>query len=582
VVSGLHGVSSVEMGGAITAGGAIRMARTSRGGAHYGLYRAGDGEWFFLGCLTQPFFLKALEALDMLELMAWEGVDGQLINIMANPELTERVRTALEAKFATAPRAHWLDLLEEAGVPRGPVGRREEWFREETVAANEMLVALDHPLLGRVEMPGLPVKLSDTPAAIEGFMAEAAAADLLVGWAPRQPPAADPPASTEPPLAGVRVIDIGAFIAGTFAPTVLANFGADVIKVEPLEGDGFRPYGLNFTGHNLGKRSLAIDLKSPAGREVLERLVIAADVVLDNFRLGVRERLGIDYASLARLNPRIITCSVTGYGPKGPLAPLPGFDPILQARSGMMRAQGGADEPVFHQIAVNDTATAMMAAFGILAALHARERTGRGQEVTTCLANQTILFQSGELTWYEGRPLAPTGARDCLGFSALRRFYRCADGWLGVSCTRPVQFHALAVALGHPEWAGRTTAEKALAEPVDGVLGRAVAETLATMPRAEALDRLLTGGVPAAPATGADELFTDPWLAENRFLDEIADPQWGRVIAPRTFADWSRSRAGFARRAPLIGEHSAEVLAECGFAAGEIERLIADGVVRAG
>ncbi len=582
VVSGLHGVSSVEMGGAITAGGSIRMARTSRGGAHYGLYRAGDGEWFFLGCLTAGFFLRALEAVGLMEIMAWEGVDGQLTNIMANPELTERVRSALEAKFAEATREHWLTILREANVPRGPVGRREEWFREETVAANGMRLELDHPKLGLVEMPGVSLKLADTPGTVRGFLRDAELADVRAEWPSRPGIEPRPGVSAAAPLAGVRVIDIGAYIAGTFAPTVLANFGADVIKIEPIDGDGFRPYGLNFTGHNLGKRSLSIDLKSPEGRKVLERLVSGADVVLDNFRMGVRERLGIDYATLSAINPRIITCSVTAYGPVGPLSADPGFDPLLQARSGMMRAQGGEEEPVYHQIAVNDTATAMMAAFGIQAALHARERTGHGQEVTTCLANQSVLFQSGELTWFEGRPEAPTGGRDCIGFTALRRFYRCADGWLAISCRRAGEFHALAVALSHPEWAGRTTAEKALLEPINGVLGQALVEALAAMPRAEALDRLLAKGVPAAPVTRADELFADPWLRRNGFFQTIDDPQWGAVTAPRTYATWSRSASGFPRRAPLNGEHSREILRECGYDEVAISELVAAGVVLAG
>ena len=142
----------------------------------------------------------------------------------------------------------------------------------------------------------------------------------------------------------------------------------------------------------------------------------------------MRERLGIDYATLKQVNPRLISCSVTGYGPKGELAPDPGFDPLVQARSGLMDAQGGGEEPVFYQIPINDTGSAMAAAFGMVAALHARERTGLGQEVVTCLANQSILFQSGELTWYEGRPPNPKGALDCLGTSATNRFYMTRAG----------------------------------------------------------------------------------------------------------------------------------------------------------
>ncbi len=371
---------------------------------------------------------------------------------------------------------------------------------------------------------------------------------------------------------------MGAFIAGTFAPTVLANFGADVIKIEPADGDPFRLYGLLFVGHNQGKRSLAIDLKSADGRAVLHDLVRGADVVLDNFRLGVRERLGIDYASLSAVNPRIITCSVTGYGPAGALANDPGFDPLLQARSGMMAAQGGEAEPVFHQIAVNDSATAMMAAFAIQAALAARERTGHGQEVHTCLVNQSVLFQSGEVTWFEGRTPSPVGGLDFTGAFALRRNYPCADGWLALSAGEG-QFHDVALAVGHPDWAGRMTAERAEKEPADGVLAGLIGEVLAAMPRGEAVERLLAKGVPAAPALTIDEFFGDPWVRSNGFFRDYEHPQMGLITAPRGFADWSRSEGGFARTAPLIGEHTREVLAEAGLSDERIAALLAAGVV---
>lgn len=584
VVSGLHAVASIESGGAVHAGEVLRMARNSRGGVpHYRLYECADGKWFFLGSLTAPFFLKALEAIDCIDLLAEPGIEGEFLNLFRAPG-NEIAMARLEARFRERPRDEWLRILHEAGVPRGPVGIREEWFRDSTVAANEMRLEFDHPSLGRVEIPGLPVKLEATPAAVRWLPGTPAAALPTAPPWPTRPAAAAPPAfpaapSHARPLANVRILDLGAFIAGTFAPTVLANFGADVIKVEPTAGDPFRPYGLIFLGHNLGKRSIALDMKSDAGRRLFLDLVRQSDVVLDNFRTGVRERLGIDYASLAAVNPRIITCSVTGYGPKGPLAADPGFDPLLQARSGMMAAQGGIDEPVFHQIAVNDTATAMAAAFGIQAALHAREATGRGQEVHTCLANQTILFQSGELVSFEARPPAPTGGRDYIGQSALHRYYQCADGWIALAAREPCHFHEVCAALGHTEWAGRFIAEKALAEPAEGPLADLVAGALSAMPRAEALDRLLLRGVPAAPAIRHDELFSDPWLAAHDFFQRLDDPQFGEVTTVRSYADWSRSLGGFPSAAPAIGQHSVEVLREFGFEEARIAALIAAGTV---
>jgi crotonobetainyl-CoA:carnitine CoA-transferase CaiB-like acyl-CoA transferase len=579
VLSGLHAVASVESGGTIRTEGMVRMAsRSSRGGVpNYRLYQCGDGLWLFLGTLTAQFFLKALEAMDLLELMAVEGVDGEMLNLW-RPPLNELAYARIEARFAEKSREEWLRILHDAGVPRAPVGTIEEWFASEQVRVNDMRLAFDHPKLGKVEMPGVPVKLSATPGSVRGLMRDIKPADIE----PRPAPAATTEADTRKsggPLAGVRILDLGAFIAGTFANTILADFGADVIKIEGRDGDPFRTYGLTFAGHNRGKRGLCIDLKDPRGREAFYDLVRVSDVVLDNYRVGVRKRLGIDYETLRQINPRIISCSVTGYGTEGPLAQDPGFDPLVQARSGLMHSQGGGEEPVFYQIAINDSASAMMAAFGIVTALVAREHTGEGQDVQTCLANQSLLCQSGEATLYEGRPANPLGARDCLGVSALQRLYQCQDGWLAISLTKTEQFGQLAVGLGHPEWAGRMTAEHALREPVQGSLAGLIAEALAAMPREEALDRLLTRGVPAAPALTIDEFMANPWAAENGYFDEYEHPQFGRVKAPRTYADWSRTPGGFPRRAPILGEHSGEVLREYGFDEGRIESLIAAGVV---
>jgi crotonobetainyl-CoA:carnitine CoA-transferase CaiB-like acyl-CoA transferase len=581
-VSGLHGVSGVESGGIMRAGEVFRFGSgTSRGGVpNYRLYECADGKWFFLGTLTQPFFLRALEATDMMHLMALDEVQGEFTNLLRPPALAIAI-AALEERFKEKPREEWLRILHEAGVPRGPVGERNEWFAGETVAANEMRVELDDDTRGKVVLPGVSLKLSDTPGSVRRLPTPAGEVD----WPARNGIAGAPPqVRSTGPLAGVRILDLGAFIAGTFAPAVLAQWGADVIKVEPPEGDAFRTYGLGFVGYNRGKRSLSLDLKSPEGRGLFLELVRKSDVVLDNYRVGVRERLGIDYKSLAQVNPRIISISITGYGPSGPLSADPGFDPLIQARSGMMHAQGGGVEPVFYQIPVNDTGTAMMGALGICLALNARERTGRGQEIFTSLANQSVIFQSGEITWYEGRPPALEGGLDYVGPLALRRLYQCSDGWVAVSCTEPAQFHSLCIALGHPEWAGRNIAERAMEEAGDGPLATSIADALLEMDRDEAVDRLLARGVPAGPAIRVDELFRDPHAIANRLTTTIDyEPlNVGPIGAVRALSDWDGWEGGYPRSAPVCGAHTTEVLAEFGNDDARIAELLAAGVVRQG
>jgi crotonobetainyl-CoA:carnitine CoA-transferase CaiB-like acyl-CoA transferase len=564
VCSGVHGYSAVRTGGAIHADGMIRMGagRGSRGGSpNYRLYQCGDGEWLFLGTLTMPFFLRALTALDLLDLLTAEGVEGELTNLQ-KPPANLNAMERLEARFAEKPRAEWLRILHEHGVPVGPVGERGAWFEGEQVRVNEMRVELDHPVYGTVAVPGVSAKLSETPGRVNAVMRPANLEEV------RQAPRADDAGlagqaghdASRGPLAGIRVLDLGAVIAGPFGPTILANYGADVIKVEPPEGDSFRTAALGFAGWNRGKRSVVLDLKSDEGREAFYGLVREADVVVDNFRLGVTERLRIGYEALSAINPRIITCSVMGYGPRGPFATDPGFDPLLQAQGGLMAAQGGDDEPVFHTIPVHDEASGLMAAFAIVSALNAREQTGHGQEVWTSLTNQSVVTQSGEVTCYEGRPPAPLGGRDCVGVSALQRFYECADGWLAIACTTPKQFAALCEALGEQSWRKRWDGEPALAEPRDGELAEALASRCAGANRDAMIELLLSKGVPVVAAIRSEEAFEDEWLKANGFWEEYELPGHGTVSGVRSYAEFSRTPGGFTRPAPLLGEHTGEVL----------------------
>lgn len=579
-ISGLNAVSGAASGGAVSAAGMLRMGGGHpRGGSpSYRLYQCGDGQWLFLGTLFQAFFLKALEAMDLLELIAEPGIDGEFTNLLRPPG-NQIAIPRLDARFAEKPRDEWLSILKANGVPCGPVSSREEWFHGPTVAANTMRVELKHPELGTVELPGVPAKLSATPGSVR-HLAQTVKADAIPPHLPRVSPVDEVATPKGGPLSGIRVLDLGAVIAGAYAGTILANFGAEVIKVEPPEGDPFRPYGLGFAAYNRGKRGVCLDLKNPAGRDVFLDLVRSADAVIDNYRLGVRERLNINYPTLKAINPRIVSCSVTAYGTEGPLSGDPGFDPLVQAQSGMMAAQGGDGEPVFYQIPVNDVASAMMAAFGVIAALYAREETGEGQEVLTSLTSQSIICQSGELTSYAGRPANAIGGHDCIGIGALQRFYKCEDGWVAVACSQPEHFHRLSMALGHNEWAGRFIAEKAMLEPRDGPLAALIEATISELPLAEVVDRLLTGGVPAAPVTRIDETFGDPWLRANRFYEQYEHPQFGTITGVRGFADYDRTVSGFTRQAPALGEHSVEVLTELGFTEGLIEKLLADGVVK--
>ncbi|MEJ0066350.1 MAG: CoA transferase [Caulobacteraceae bacterium] len=562
-VSGLHAMAQTAcpishvgypaMGGGHPLGGSVS----------YRLYRCGDGQWLFLAALFSQFFEQAIRAL---------GLERSRMDI----------GSAIQAKLLSGPRDQWLAAFREHDVPAAAVDHREDFLSSELIAANKLAEVLEHPHHGPVRMVGVPAWLHETPGSVRGLIEDATDADLAAFTAPRTIPN-QLERRSGPPLAGIKVLDLGTVIAGTYAGAILANFGADVVKVEGPDGDPFRYTG-GFLNYNRGKRGLGLDLKQPSGKALFLDLARRADVVLDNYRLGVRKRLGIDYAALAAVNPRLISCSINTYGSRSADANLPGFDALLQARSGLMWAQGGdgedgGAEPVFHAIPVNDVATAAMGAFAIVAALHARELTGRGQDAETSLTAQSALYQSGDLTWYAGRPPLTRGGRDCIGLSALERFYRCADGWITLAATTGKHFEDLAQALDRPEWLERWDAPLALSEPRDGSLATELGRAFRGLRRSEALDLLCDAGVPAAPVMRGDEAHRCEYFWENGYYELRSHPAEGDLITSRGFADFDGAPLRFEMLHPELGEHGVEVLRDYGVPRERIVELAREHVI---
>jgi crotonobetainyl-CoA:carnitine CoA-transferase CaiB-like acyl-CoA transferase len=560
-VSGLNAVAMVGGSSGVVA---PAMRQPLGASPSYRLYECKDGQFLFLATLFRYFFDRAVAAMGV------EGIE------LIDGAFAESVPAVMQAKFLEKPRDEWLEILHAADVPAAPVGLREAWLASAIIANNDMRVVLDDAERGPIEMPGAPVKLSRTPASVRHLPRPARAAEVSAFSEPRPPaPVAGLPLA-EGPLSGIKVLDLGTVIAGAYASGILANFGAEVVKVEGTDGDPWRAYELGFVAYNRGKRGLVVDLKQREGREVFLDLAAKADVVLDNYRLGTRDRLGIGHAAVAAVNRRAISCSVTTYGAKGEETRRPGFDPLLQAFSGMMAAQGGdGEQPVFHTIAVNDFASAAMAAFGVITALYARERTGEGQAMETSLAAQSAIFQGGELTTWPGAPPAPKGCRDCLGLSALDRFYACADGWVLIACDGVDEARALAAAMGAPEWEAMFDM---IAEPRDGALARAIEQVLAERPVSGAIEALLAAGVRAAPVVARGTAANDPWLAENGFMDALIETPDGPVRDTH-YAAFSGAKTGYRRPEPGLGEHSFEVLADWGIDPERIARLGEDGII---
>jgi len=506
----------------------------------YGLYRAADG-WLLVGALTQAFWVKLMTVLGRVDLLAHPRLQANPLTF-GHPELRALVRGELEPIFAARPVREWEVVLRAADIPCGVVATRAQALEDPGARALGLVVRVDDPALGLTWQPAGPAAFSATPLAAPGTEP--------VHWrAPAPATAATPPRTC---LAGIRVLDVTSFIAGPFCPMLLADLGADVIKVEGPEGDPFRMTAFGFVGWNRGKRSIVLDLRRPAGRTAFLDLARTADVVVDNLRAGALERLGVGWEALSAANPRLVHTSITGFGLAGPLAALPGFDPVLQARCGLMAAQGGTDEPVFHTVPYNDYCAGALAALATIAALLVRERTGRGQRVDVSLFRTALVAQAAAVL---GTP-AEAGGRDYLGPAAARRLYRCADGWLCVAAGTAAE----AAALGRLAGVGLGGAEGA-----ESAAAAAVARWLGDRTRAQALAHLAAAGVPAAPCLDVAEVFADPHLAANGGFVTLADPVLGPVTLGGPLIGFSATPIAYRGSAPPLGAHGAEVLRGIGY-----------------
>lgn len=348
---------------------------------------------------------------------------------------------------------------------------------------------------------------------------------------------------------------------------MLADLGADVIKVEPLAGDSFRELP-GFPGWNRGKRSIAVDLKAPDGRAIVERAAGSADVVMENMRPGVADRLGVGYAQLSALNPRLIYCSTTAFGSTGPYADRPGFDPLLQAMSGLQVLQGFGGSPQYLRIAVTDYYAAALTAQAILAALFVRERTGRGQRVETSLLHAALALQSGNVVDYPGK-------QSIFRDNPTYRLYQGSDGeWFFVACGNQTFWVKLCDALDLRDLADDPRfASWLLRLDNREVLLPRLERRFAEKPRAHWLEVLATYDIPAAPVQTLREFMEDPAVRHHEMIREYDHPEVGRLRLmghPLVFSD-SPTRDG--GRPPTLGEHTGVVLRELGYDDAAIEDL---------
>lgn len=392
-------------------------------------------------------------------------------------------------------------------------------------------------------------------------------------------------------LDGVRVIEIAGVVLGPYAGQMLGDLGADVIKVEPLNGDAMRHVGPRgaesgmaplFLGCNRNKRSLAIDLKQEAGLAAVKALIRDADVLLHNFRPSAMQRLGLDYGQVRDINPSIVYCATFGYSQHGPYGHRGAFDDSVQAASGLAALQAKSSGDVrYMPTIIADKTTALFAAQSILAALFHRQRTGEGQAVDVpmfeCLAGWVAVEHLWGQSWEP--PRGDAGYTRVL--SSDRRPYRTADGLhLSILPYMDGQWRVFCERAGRPELAAdeRFKSLQRRSRNIDACY-EAIAEVIGQRPLAEWLELFDHSGVPVVRVNSVDDLVDDPHLVATGFWEEHRHTSEGSLRMPSPPAEFTVTPASIRRLPPLLGEHSREVLREAGLEEDRVERLISDGVV---
>lgn len=385
---------------------------------------------------------------------------------------------------------------------------------------------------------------------------------------------------SDAPLAGVRVLDLTRYLAGPFCTMLLGDYGADVVKLEPREGREFRPPGARrdtyfFLSSNRNKRSVTLDLRRDEGRALFLRLLPRFDVVVENFRPGVMERLGLGADTLRERHPRLVYCGISGFGPDGPYRGRPGFDQIAQGMSGFMSVTGTPESgPTRAGLAIGDLLAGIFAAHGVVLALLERERSGRGQVVDTSLleAMVGILSWSAGMYFESGQAPGPAGQHHPLS-SPYGRF-RARDGYLNIAAGNPAMFGKLAAALGRPEWLD----DPRFRGPVERVQHRdaltaAIEEALAHDDVEAWVARINEAGVPAGPVLDLAQVFADPQVLARQMRVSLPHPELGTFHTTGLPVKLGRTPGAIRRAPPLLGEHTDEVLGECGVEPEEIGAL---------
>jgi crotonobetainyl-CoA:carnitine CoA-transferase CaiB-like acyl-CoA transferase len=534
------------------------------GGSQATLFECADGIWIHLmkSPDSAPLMQKALAEMGADAVAAANQTAGD--SPFGYPNRGANIKA-----FLTRPSADWLVDFWANDIPAQPAQPFGVIFGDEQARANDYVVDLDDVEAGRITVAGMPMTIQPPcriacPAPQRGAHTE----EVLTEWSPRSVPGLS--GSSGParrwPLQGVKVLDLGNYLAGPYGPMILADLGADVVKVESTAGDAMRPTAWAFAGCQRGKRGVALDLKSPESRPALEALVRWADVIHHNVRMPAAHRLGIDYDSVRALNPEVVYCHTSSYGPRGPRADWPGYDQLFQAQCGWeWLGAGEGNPPMWHRFGFMDHQCALSSVVATVLALYQRERTGKGQAVAGSLLGAGVLTASesyvgpdAALTPYAGLDADQTRIRP--GYELIQ----VTDGWIAVAAQTPDQLATLATVA--------STADVSDA-----------AAALRDRSRDQLVAELEAAGVPAETVRQEQRypFFDDPGNQAAGMVASYRSAEWGRMEQPGALWYFGDLDVRLQLAPPAVGEHTVEVLTEVGLAQADIDTLLASGAARA-
>jgi len=538
------------------------------GGLWGGPFLCKDGRWIYFSATGNANFREFIEAADITSWDA-EGLTDRA-RLGREPALAEEQTKRIRELFLARTAQEWEDLIAAAGSEGAVCRTSAEWLEHPHARASKAVIEVDDPRYGRMLQPGINPRLRGTPGSIHKHAPqpdehrEAVLAELA---APVSAPASAPATADgtmRAALEGVRVLDLCIILAGPTAGRTLGEFGADVIKID----DPRRRLVSYHTEINRAKRSLLLDLKTPGGLEAFWKLVDDADVIVQNYRAGRVDELGIGYEEVRKRRPDIIYASLNAYGHEGPWAPRPGHEQFAQAASGMQERFGGDGTPTVQPYPINDFGTGFLGAYAIALALLHRKRTGEGQHVDTSLVYTAGTLQSLFFQQYKGKTWDEPRGQDALGSSPLNRAYEASDGWLFLAAP-PRHRAALESVEGLGSIAG-----------LEGSALEAELERLMAGGTVESWVELLTGCGIGAHRVVFDmrELLEDPWVQAHGLSITRDHDDWGPITTTGPTTRLSRTPVVPGRPAPRPGSNGREILEGAGLG-DRIEALIDAGVM---